>query len=137
MWRFDLPPLTDDGIDAASSILGALPALPSERLDVPVTAVRQWLAAPNAVPPATADIDSPGIEVSPASGVSVNRRVWRLDDEGAAQPIDAHELRPGDVVFAPAEYGGLVDGVWDPSGTEPVSDIADEVTYEEIGRAHV
>ncbi len=130
VWRFDLPPLTDDGIDAASSILGALSALPSERLDVPVTAVRQWLAAPNAVPPATADIDSPGIEVSPASGVSVNRRVWRLDDEGAAQPIDAHELRPGDVVFAPAEYGGLVDGVWDPSGTEPVSDIADEVTYE-------
>jgi len=130
VWRFDLTTHSPTGprlcrSEDAEAILAALPAFPEERLDVPVAAVRRWLTGRPPMP--VPDVDSPGEEpeIGPAT-----REVWRLDDDGHATAIQPKDLRPGDLLYVPGEWGGLNEGTWDPTWHQSVPDIADEVARQ-------
>lgn len=128
VWRFDVaPPAPEPGseqIEPTECILTALPAFPPEKLDVPVVAVRRWLAGVQASP--VADVDAPADSSTDASS---GRRAWRMD-EGRAVSVGATELHPGDVLYVPCSYGGLRGGAWDPTATTDVPDVGDEVARE-------
>lgn len=127
VWRFDLPQCTNANAPAATVILNALPAQPLERLEIPVAAVRRWLADATSEPAAVADVDPHGHQPSVEGD---GRGAWRLDDDHVAQAVSANDLYPGDVIFVPTSYGGLTDGVWNPDSEQPVTDIADQLTIE-------
>jgi len=62
---------------------------------------------------------------------------WRADHEGlwrwsadGAEWVKPSSLRPGDTVIVPTMGGGLSKATWDPTSTEPVTDIAELATLE-------
>lgn len=138
VWRFDLAGASPAGLctlEEAQAILGALPAQPAERIDVPLAAVRRWLSGRPPMP--VSDIDAPGEE---AETGTADRAAWTLDDDGQAHivgarsrpwaDVDPADLRPGTVLYVPCAWGGLRDGVWDPTCNEPVADIGDEIARQ-------
>ena len=134
VWRFDLGGAGESGLcprEVAQSILGALPAQPAERIDVPLAAVRRWLTGRQPMP--VSDVDAPGEQTETGT---VDRTAWTLDDDGNAvivgartrpwADVDPADLRPGAVLYLPCAWGGLREGTWDPTCIEVVTDIGDE-----------
>lgn len=131
VWRFDVPAPNADGprsaADAAAVkiIVDALPPFTSEKIDVPIAAVKRWLASRDPLP--VADIDQVG-EGFEATGTE--RLGWRINEFGDAEAVRPQELNPGDVLIVPSSYGGLRDGAWAPDCQVPVSDVADSAARD-------
>ncbi len=53
-------------------------------------------------------------------------RLVRWTAEGA-ETVKLSSVAPGDVLVAPASWGGLTKGTWDPSNPAPVPDLAERV----------
>lgn len=115
--------------DTSSEVLRLVPPRQAEFLQVPIGAVRSWLSG--AEETEVADVpqtdDSNGLPASPhsASGKFVR---WGGAAQGAER-IDIQDIRPGDVLIAELELGGLSAGTWDPSCKAPVSDLGDEAQH--------
>ena len=102
---------------------------------MPLAAVRRWLTGQKPMP--VSDVDAPGEEAE--TGIA-DRAAWMLDDDGQAlivgaisrpwADVDPADVRPGTVLYVPCAWGGLRDGVWDPTCNEPVADIGDEIARQ-------
>ena len=112
--------------DTSSEALRLVPPRPAELLQVPISAVRSWLSGATEIEvadvPQTDELSS---LPSPSSPVFDRWVRWGGSEDGA-EPIQVREIRPGDVLVAGLELGGLSSGNWDPSSRDPVSDLGDE-----------
>ena len=103
-----------------------MPSRGAEAIEVPLWAAQAWLRR---------DYD-PLLELSDVAGRTPDdgsreqgRRAFRYagTDDPRTGPVDAGELRPGDLIVAPAGYGGCDEWGWNPETDEPVNDIAEAV----------
>ncbi|MCK6529493.1 MAG: type I-U CRISPR-associated helicase/endonuclease Cas3 [Candidatus Brocadiae bacterium] len=138
-WRADLPlELAERDVGEVAAIVSLVPPTVRECLAVPAGAVRAWLARSPALE--VADVEGaredPG-GTEPRSGPGrMSRAVvrWRGPEDVAVIRLD--EIRPGDTVVVPSEYGGADALGWNPDGPRPVVDVADPCAMES-GRAPV
>lgn len=129
VWRADLTEedLANDARARAKEYLETLAVLPprvGEILRVPIWAARQFLEQGGEV---TDLADLPQAEHSPDSATRGSKRRairWAGRDQTSTGVVTAEDLRPGDVVVLPADYGGCDRFGWNPASVLPVSDLA-------------
>jgi CRISPR-associated endonuclease/helicase Cas3 len=103
-----------------------------EALAVPLAAARRWLAQAGEMP-TLADVE--GMPVGDANHLprSVRRALaWRGND---SLVVEARDIRPGDTIVVPSEYGGIADGNWAPESLEFVVDLGDQAFAIRRGKA--
>ncbi|PZG39902.1 type I-U CRISPR-associated helicase/endonuclease Cas3 [Spongiactinospora gelatinilytica] len=127
-WR-ELP--EDEGYWPAGIEL--VPPSAEECIELPLAAVRGWLAGLAAVP-AFSDIEGEAgdaDETFPAGGpgrpgtAGAVRRVIRYGSRQEIEVIDGEKIRAGDRIVVPASYGGCDAYGWNPASTTPVLDVGD------------
>ena len=125
VWRADLPEklLTGDSDDLIRlrTLIEACPPGAGEMLAVPLAAARRWL---NSIPAgsvgdAVLDVEDPVDE----SGEQTWRPALVFDGDNTRVALHPRQMRRDTVLVVPAHYGGLTAGTWDPTATDPVSDL--------------
>ena len=119
VWRYD----------RSLETLRLVPPRPSEYLQVPISAVRAWLAQPAGGQQQTpvADVDTPTTGPSPRDAdVIWEAHRWLGLDEDPQRVARTNDLRPGDVLVVSPDQGGLTAGTWDPTSIGYVEDLGDE-----------
>lgn len=120
----------EDGADAlklltyAGSVVDAVPLRSEECVEVSLMAARVWLQKGKSENLADIDDDDGFDDIPFKEGDSV-RQVLRRGDDGEWQQAVASELRPGDTIVVPCEYGGLDRFGWNPSSKEAVRDASE------------
>lgn len=111
--------------DRSAELLRLVPPRPAEFLQVPLAAVRSWLAGrPDEVPVADVGVSGDtGDDVYPAKTEDDWVR-WRGFDTGP-EAIRVADIRPGDVLVVDPGRGGLSGHNWDPNATEEIVDLGD------------
>ena len=112
--------------DRSSEALRLVPPRQAECIQVPISAVKSWLADGPEVDIADAG-QVPEPEDSHTSAKSHNKNWvrWAGFGEGAKDDVPIRDIRPGDLLIVDPERGGLTAGTWDPSSKEPVEDLGD------------
>jgi CRISPR-associated endonuclease/helicase Cas3 len=149
IWRADVTPdllmsIRSEGSTDASTpsphtvtLLGdlfeACPPDAREAMALPVRAVRRWLASRLPGGEVVAASDDVG-DVTGQADLGDRRQSERLapvvvlGTEGGPAEIRVTdrpaEIKPGDTIVVPLEYGGIHAGSWDPAETAPVVDRA-------------
>jgi CRISPR-associated endonuclease/helicase Cas3 len=96
-----------------------------EGCQVPIWAARKWLEHV-AIPDPYGDIEGKDRDYDAEDGTgAAARRVLRWRGSSDASLIGAGSLRPGDVIVAPAVWGGCDRYGWNPSVVGDVIDIGD------------
>jgi len=111
--------------DHSHGTLKLVPPRPAEHLPVPIGAVKAWLARIEEVPVADVDTTVEDEHIRPGHPVQGVHR-WRGFGEEPEPIADATSIRPGDVILARPDLGGLTADTWDPNSAEEVSDLGDE-----------
>ena len=111
--------------DRSPEVLRLVPPRQAEFLQVPIGAARSWLGGGHEVDvadvsPAASDENGP-LSDNGLAGDWVRWTGFGKDPER----IGPDDVRPGDILVVDPNRGGLQDGVWDPSSTDPVSDLGD------------
>ena len=115
VWRFDR---TDE-------TLRLVPPRQAEFLQVPINAAKAWLLG-------NAEVDVADVTQKNTDGYAenINRcRRWSGFEKGV-EDIGINQVCPGDVLLVDPSRGGIRAGTWDPSSTEPVTDLGDAVQIE-------
>lgn len=126
VWRAGLNP---NEPRSWADLVAIQPPLPGEGCPVPIWEVRAWLEGSTDVPEVSHDLESlqaPSSEEK--EDTTYNARcalAWRGADESVLRRPE--DIRPGELLIVPCEYGGCTDFGWDPSSTSPVKDIGDAV----------
>lgn len=128
VWRADI---TRADLDAQAEHLAALldfaPPHAREVLAVPLWAARAWLQGQDA-----AAAEAPDVEGAPAPDARLEggRPVfrWAGPEAQATRVIAPSELRPGDMLVVPADYGGCDAYGWNPASRLPVTDLGDALS---------
>jgi len=152
VWRADIPAellaSARDDTEALARLLDRVEACPPssrEALPVPLSAARRWIrgAGPSA--------EFGDVEGEAAPDEEAERREDRTAERDGAHSLAEDrlalawrgeesrvvrfsELRPGDILIVPADYGGLRRGSWQPSAVEPVADLGDRAFATRFGR---
>src|SRR5205823_5935824 len=93
-----------------------------EALALPAHAVREWLRGGKAGE--VADVEGvPAGTARPGAGRQALR--WRGPDPGESSVVGPEEVRPGDTLVVPADYGGADELGWAPLSARPVPDVGD------------
>ncbi len=131
VWRADLCKADLRDPARAAEIVAALPPSSLEALELPLSAVRRWLAGE---PMEVADLEgtADGADEHGAGGRTALR--WAGPEDDATTIITAEDLRPGDTLVVPAGYGGCDRFGWNPETTGPVRDLAEEAAERQRGR---
>lgn len=146
VWRSelaDLGALLDGATDAGGSIariedelterIAFCPPKSRESVDVPVHAVRAWLAGRSKNAPLISDTESAVVE--PERNVDLPDPLpWVLWRDQRVRLVNAEDLRPGDTVIVPTTVGGISHGNWDPRSLETVNSIAPLCAVQQSGR---
>ncbi|MGH9069636.1 MAG: type I-G CRISPR-associated helicase/endonuclease Cas3g [Acidimicrobiales bacterium] len=158
VWRGDLSAASlgrpDNGQEPeAIRLVGMCPPVSAEAVNIPLAAARRWLSGEPVATVADADVEGEldSEEDQAPSGISTVSGKGR-GSEQVGQPFRralrwrgaegeviaaASDLRPGDVLVVPTEYGGLSDGTWDPQSDETVRDLGTETQIAGRQRAVV
>jgi CRISPR-associated endonuclease/helicase Cas3 len=126
VWRADLQPGREE---EWRDIVAAAPPRSREALPLPVQAVRDWLL--QGAPAEVADIEGTlPQEKQPTQERPRFALRWRGPDAEESSVVEPKEIRPGDTLVIPAEYGGADAFGWDAASTEPVRDVGDACVNE-------
>ena len=140
-WRGDITAddlVAEGGAARLEAILELMPLRSAEMVEVPIWAAAAWLRRWNTASAARiADVAERerdlGVELS-----ATDRRAFRW--AGANDPrtrlVNAGDLRAGDVLVVPADYGGCDSFGWAPRSREYVRDVTDEAAFPYRGRRH-
>ena len=117
--------------DRSNETLRLVPPRQAEFLQVPISAVKSWLANCDEVD--VTDVDQ-SYKLDPYASESKRKGSDWVRWEGfekASKYIGINEIRPGDILVVDPHRGGLRVGTWDPSSKEPVTDLGDvaQVAY--------
>ena len=119
VWRYD----------RSHETLKMVPPRPAEYLQVPIGAVKMWLAGPDSerTEIVVADVDTAETGSGRHStNIDVEAHLWQGFDKEPEPITDVSKLRPGDVILAGPTLGGLTDSTWDPTSAVVVSDLGDQ-----------
>ena len=112
---------------AILNLIAVVPPSPGEALAIPISHARAWLSQPRSTGTVPAGVlDLSDVEEATPVGTPPRRArpfvAWR----GATGAITTNpgELRPGDTVVVPSDYGGVSNRTWDPDSTDSVPDLA-------------
>ena len=138
VWRSDITAadLADEGADRLEAILDLVRPRSAEMLDVPIWAAKGWLRRWNTARAAgVADVAEleDDLEVD-LSGTDRRAFRWAGVDDPRTGLVSAAQLRPGDVLVVPADYGGCDEYGWAPQDRNPVADVADIAAWPYRGR---
>lgn len=132
IWRADIDPDVHQS-ESVRCLLTLVPPRSAEAIELPIWAVRRWLAEDEEVLERLADIA--GDEPKEETRVRAGRQVFRSrGDKEESEWITPSRLRPGDVIVVPADYGGLDDYGWKPGAKQSVRDMAQEAAAPFAGR---
>ncbi|MDO4259345.1 MAG: type I-U CRISPR-associated helicase/endonuclease Cas3 [Actinomycetaceae bacterium] len=123
LWRDGLLDNLGEQLPAheAGAIVDLLPIHSEETVDIPLGAVRAWLSGGKTPP--IADVDD--FDDIVFDNVDCPRELLRKAGDSEWRWVTVGALRPGDVVVAPSEFGGLDRFGWEPTSTEKVIDVAE------------
>lgn len=128
-WRSDITKsdMADGSGADLKAIMELVPPRTAEMIDVPIWAATAWLHGKSTAH--VADLaDVPARDESVDQEQTQAKKMafrWAGADDprtGLAGPAD---LRPGDVLVVPSDYGGCDEFGWAPESCEPVADVAD------------
>ncbi len=112
--------------NTARASLDSLPLRTEECVEVPLGAIRQWLLDGKTTPVGDVEDFDDDIPFGDDDAEQmVLRRAEGKTDLLSWDWVSADSLRPGDVIVAPAELGGLDQFGWNPTSTEKVPDISE------------
>ena len=112
--------------DHSLEVLLLVPPRQAEYLQVPIGAAKSWLSGATEVDVADVPLtDSAAASVAGTSEIEGRWVRWRGAAEGTEQ-IAVNDIRPGDVLIASPDLGGLTRGTWDPSSSEETADLGDQ-----------
>lgn len=121
VWRVDL---AGEEPGDWKEIVSAAPPIVAESLAMPIRAVRRWLMEREAE--TVADVEGMAQEEEVAKkGTSRKALRWAGPDHPRTGVVSAGELRPGDTIVVPCEYGGCDKWGWNP----------EEARTQDIGNA--
>ncbi len=132
VWRGDV---TEDHLKNESRanlelLLKLVPPRAAEQIDVPIWSARAWLERqPSgrsdriADTPQRWDSDRAGEVMAPQHRRRGFR--WAGYKDPRTGPVGPREIRPGDLIVVPAEYGGCDEFGWVPTSETLVQDVAD------------
>ena len=139
VWRSDISAgdlADEDAADKLKRILELVRPRSAEMLAVPIWAARGWLRRWNTARAASvADVpereDDLDVDLS-----QIDRRAfrWAGVDDPRTGLVSAANLRPGDVLVVPADYGGCDEYGWAPQDRDTVVDVADDAAWPYRGR---
>jgi CRISPR-associated endonuclease/helicase Cas3 len=127
VWRADLGRDLDAGNRARLvELFTLLPPRAAEAVEVPLWAARAWLRQEGVDKADFSDAVEP--EPDAAREQEAGRRAfrWAGEDSGRTNVVNASELRNGDLIVVPAEYGGCDEWGWNPKSTAAVIDVAED-----------
>ncbi len=138
VWRGDIreADFRDGSPVDVKEVVRLVPPRTAEGIEVPLWVARTWLQRPQA----GADIsDAPAREAGlqePGRVSGAERRAfrWAGADEPRTGFVEPDDLRPGDLLVVPAEYGGCDRFGWNPGFEGPVEDVADRAAEPWWGR---
>jgi len=130
IWRADL---TEDLLagDHGQLVIDAVSACrpgSAEAMQVPLRAVRRWLSGAVAAQVADLEGAATGGEADdePAGRTSISPALrWRGDESQVVRRLD--DIRGGDTLIMPADYGGIEAGNWAPESRAAVTDLGHQV----------
>lgn len=121
VWRADL---TAETLGAAATWLALAPPHAGETLQLPLWLARAWLAERQKEGQALSDLEGVAGEVVEVEEGRLALR-WAGPDSPATGVVGPQQIRPGDVLVLPADYGGCDRFGWAPGSTAPVADLGD------------
>ncbi len=138
VWRSDIArsDLTAAGVAKLTAILELVRPRSTEMVTVPIWAAAAWLRRWNTARAAQV-ADVPEREEDLEVFLSETDRLafrWAGADDPRTGLVDAAQLRPGDVLVVPADYGGCDEHGWTPMALDPVADVADAAAWPYCGR---
>jgi CRISPR-associated endonuclease/helicase Cas3 len=114
-------------------LLGLVPPRAAEAIEMPLWAARAWLDETGAHADFSDAIQrAAGDAEEPPSRRYVFR--WAGEDSARTGIVYASELKNGDLIVVPAEYGGCDQWGWNPKSNEPVIDVANRALSPYRGR---
>jgi CRISPR-associated endonuclease/helicase Cas3 len=121
VWRIDLD---EDKQDTWADTVSLLPPSLREAMQVPVHSVKAWLASE------VASVSDLEMQPRDERRITTGRRalLWRGPDN--SKVVGPAEVKPGDTIVVPSNYGGADRFGWYPDSKEPVQDIAELVSFE-------
>jgi CRISPR-associated endonuclease/helicase Cas3 len=134
IWRTDIVDDDLDDRDRVAALLELIPPRSAEAIEIPLWAARAWLREETAAQIALSDITERGPEEMGGRRGKCVFRYAGSDDERRTRGVFADELRNGDLVVAPAVYGGCDQWGWAPNSTNAVMDMAEEAAMPYAGR---
>lgn len=141
VWRGDVTEadLKPDAETDLNELLRLAPPRAAEMVEVPLWSVRAWLRRSRDARLAhVADVPQRGDDQEMDRADGGGRRAFRWAGAGdpRTQLVRADNLRPGDVLVVPAEYGGCDEFGWAPVFDGSVTDVADDAARPFRRRRH-
>lgn len=137
IWRADL---SDDvlqraDLKAATAIVTAVRPSSLEAMSLPFATARDWLTSHSSQDLGDTEGATPD-DSKERNGSERPALCWRGDESEiiCIQPGMEPSLKPGDTIVVPASYGGIRNGCFDASSTEPVQDRAEQAEFFARGR---
>lgn len=141
VWRSDIPSFdlndgTGTDLKTLKTIMELVPPRTAEMVELPIWSVTAWLSG-RAARAAIADVPARDESDRPGRTELTGRKAfrWAGSDDPRTGIVSAEDLRPGDVLIVPAEYGGCDEFGWNPiakepgRSTAPVKDVAHEAMW--------
>ena len=122
VWRSDIASsdLNDGTGTDLKTIMELVPPRSAEMVELPIWSVTAWLnghAARAAIADVPARDESDRAGRTERTGTKVFR--WAGSDDPRTGIVSTEDLRPGDLLIVPAEYGGCDEFGWNPSSKDP------------------
>jgi len=130
VWRSDISKADLEGkteIDL-DEVIHLFPPRAAEAVELPLWVARAWLRHPDNTVADTSDVPEREPESPAARSSETPRRAyrWAGRDDSNTGIVYANQLRNGDMVIVPAEYGGCDRFGWASDSGSSVVDVADE-----------
>jgi CRISPR-associated endonuclease/helicase Cas3 len=129
VWRADLTEeiLQNGDVDSATTIVTAIRPSSLEAISIPFVTAQAWLANLPVSNLGDTEGATPDKSVEPQTE---GRRALRWSGDKSeivcAKGESEPSLKPGDTIVVPATYGGIRNGCFDATSTDPVNDRAEQ-----------
>lgn len=126
VWRGDIVPDVGSVANDTRHLLMIVPPRSLEAIELPIWTVRRWLEGVAGM--ASELADAPMVQISEEAGIQKGQHHkkivfrWRGNNADSCW-IEPSELRPGDTIVVPANYGGIDEFGWNPEH-KPAMDVA-------------
>ena len=134
VWRSDITSadlMAAGAEDKLKAVLELVRPRCAEMIDVPIWAAAAWLRRWSTARAAQiADVSEREVDLEVGQS-ETNRRAfrWAGADDPRTGLVHHSDLRPGDVLVVPADYGGCDAYGWAPVERNPVADVADDAAW--------